>query len=207
VADYRACWQDGPCRAANDEFLAIVAELRGDAGAMTDSPYMRPAPLLDDRSDERRPIYDVSPLEARTYCRWVGKRLPRALEWEKAARGTDGRPHPWGFDPPTPERTSNAHWNRWPWEFPLPVGSQPDGASPYGVLDMIGNVAEWVETDDMDPERILIAGGSPLQSEPMHPGVTVLPAIGEGQGPYRRHPDALIGFRCARSVAARPAAK
>jgi formylglycine-generating enzyme required for sulfatase activity len=124
ASEYKACVTTGGCTAA-----------RTDSGCN-----------FGVSGKEDHPINCVDWNQAKAYCSWAGKRLLTESEWEKAARGLDGRKYPWGNDPLDCDHAVMSVSPCSSTET-APVGSKPLGASPFGVMDMVGNVWEWVEDD------------------------------------------------------------
>ncbi len=179
-AQYRACVEAGACDAPSD------------------------TTYYNDADYAQHPVVFVSWDHANAYCQWAGKRLPTEAEWEKAAGGTDGRTFPWGegID------CDRAQYGRCGGQT-VPVGSKPQGVSPYGALDIAGNVWEWVadwydsgyyaSSPESNPEgpvsgdRRGIRGGSWG-----HSGATVRAAARNGYSPGGSY--ASVGFRCAKDA-------
>jgi iron(II)-dependent oxidoreductase len=161
---------------------------------------------LPDSGFELHPAGEVSWYGALAYCQWRQKRLPSEAEWEKAARGTDGRLYPWGNDPPQPDRVFFGAFRG----HTVPVGQYPRGASPYGVLDMAGQVWEWTtsvyQPYPYDPQdgREHLAVAAPRVARG---GSSVSPAerrtatAREMISPVRQATGhAYIGFRCVKPL-------
>jgi formylglycine-generating enzyme required for sulfatase activity len=197
VAQYRACVEAGACSAAGLELPFWPDEPK---------PEWAWACNWGRAGREQHPLNCVDWSQAAAYCRWAGKRLPTQEEWEKAARGTDARVHPWGdrgftsgAAPVANVADETAKRSQPGWTIATgyddgyygtaPVASYPAGESPYGALDMAGNVWEW--TSSAAGRGYVIRGGS------WNDG----PAYARASRVFWDFPAARYednGFRCAR---------
>ncbi len=140
-------------------------------------------------NEPSHPVVGVSWYEAEAYAEWAGKRLSSELEWEKAARGTDGRKYPWGEKEPD-KTLCNFNGNE---GATTPVDKYEKGISPYGVYDMSGNVWEWCRGRYDKEERNVLRGGSWIDVDPNY----FRCAYRDYYYPLCRF--SYVGFRCVRT--------
>jgi formylglycine-generating enzyme required for sulfatase activity len=221
VAAFRACVQAGDCPlpSATVEWQDIKPE---DKAKWSQFCTWGRSGL------DQHPINCVDWKQATAYCEWMGGRLPTEAEWEYAARGNDGRKYPWGNEAPDAKRLNacgsecismgkkrlDATWTPMytgddGWPVTAPVGSYPKGASPFGVLDMAGNLWEWTADSFADYGEEAVTNPQRSQSD-------VSFRVNRGGGWRNDHPfwaradlrnksepsmrDLKLGFRCARSA-------
>ncbi len=149
---------------------------------------------------ENHPVVNVSYEDAQAYCQWSGKRLPTDIEWQYAAQGHDGRKYPWGNEMDSTRCNYNLNST-------TPVDAFPTGASPYGVMDLVGNV--WQLTNDIYDNGSYyfstMRGGSHY-----HPTASIWYVVG-GPWPIDQHQillkvapgfdrNATVGFRCVKDA-------
>lgn len=156
---------------------------------------------------EDHPVAETTWAGAAAYCAWRGARLPSEVEWEAGARGEDGRLYPWGDDRPADRLAFVSNQTA----VTAPVGSRPDGTSPFGILDMAGSMAEWTSSlargypysasdGREDPKRLgeRVTRGGDYVFDTSPATLTATHRTGFSNAPERGHRH--IGFRCARSL-------
>lgn len=188
----------------NGRFAKFVEAIQSEPPwgfADKETPVLRPD----------QPVRWVNWMDAIGYCLWAGKRLPTEAEWEKAARGTDGRAYPWGNDPPTPAHA--VFGLKEGSDTVSAIGNRDKGKSPYGVHDLAGNLYEWT-TDWYDEEfyskipainpRGPAEGTAKVQRGGSYiNGAYRLRSSFRTKGDPTEH-DPNVGFRCAQDVPKQP---
>ena len=206
----------GPFQHGADKQQVEVPGFYMDRTEVTNAEYAefckatnRPLPVNFPHDRPAHPVVNVTFSDANAFARWAGTRLPDAMEWEKAARGTDGRQYPWG-DQADASRASVRENGAVPHDGPVPANSFAQGGSPYGLLHMAGNVAEYVRTE-ITPSPAALAHFAAILNPPAtvnepwysikggafnEPLAASVPW--EFMAVPARYADKNIGFRCAK---------
>ncbi len=192
-------------------FYIDRTEVTSEAYASFCAGRQRPLPPGFPKDHPDYPVVNITIVDAQEFAKWAGKRLPGKQEWEQAARGTDGRAYPWGNakDPSLANVLDNTSLTR---HVLMPVDSFPQGASPYGVLQMAGNAWEFVD-ELITPSAGALQSFAKLLSPPpaadepwytIHGGAFDIPLVENAAFEWSavparfRAPD--IGFRCAKDA-------
>lgn len=184
-----ACFIEATGYRTTAETIGIgCANIGGKWQDTSGADWMHPGgPQTDIQTRPDHPVVQVSWADAAAYANWAGKRLPTEQEWEKAGRGSDGRAYPWGNQEPTSEL---CNFNRFE-KGTTPVGKySPRGDSPYGCVDMAGNVWEWTASASEDGDGKILRGGGWS-----HPAEFVSLTLPSSHDPDDRYD--TDGFRCA----------
>lgn len=197
VEQYRACVIAGGCSA--DKMFMPYWQGGERANYAWPCTWNKPG-------RERHPVNCIRWDFAEAYCKWMDKRLPTEKEWARAARGDGGLRYPWGNEDYGSEKVANISDRSAKGRAPFttdsyvddhvataPVGSYPAGASPFGALDMVGNVSEWTGGYFWKERRRVARGGGWMSTEDF---ARAFSRVGEEED--FRHPS--VGFRCARDA-------
>ena len=222
VEAYAKCSSTGECKRAHREAVWPQGTMKDAAWAEARAAY---SPLCNEgqAGREQHPVNCVTWEQADKFCAHLGKRLPREVEWEFAARGSDGRTYPWGDEPPDEKHLNGcgnecAAWRdaaKLPASGQLyevddgfagtaPVGSFQAGKTQAGLLDMVGNVFEWTADDSVPypgaPEGTKVMPGKVMRGGAFNSTQRehAEPALRFGQDPAA-HVHA-VGFRCAKTA-------
>jgi formylglycine-generating enzyme required for sulfatase activity len=160
-----------------------------------DQKYPKPSiwERQPDLAADELPVTGVSWMDAVQYCRWAQKELPTEEQWEKAARGEDGRTYPWGEDAPTTKDANFRQGEDGTGKL-LPIAGYEKNKSPYGCHVMVGHVWEWTKTNSPDEDQSCLVKGGSWADPPSPEFLSTYAKLDAG----KKEKIELIGFRCAK---------